>query len=143
MVTVTVKHKGQHVNPTPSQTPVEAKIYRDNGYAATCRVMYLGLLGTVLDADPADLPVGMELEVELRLKVDENSQACQLRAVVNQHSQLGVGLTFRDPGKQESGKLREIVYESWRFAAEPRRGGKARRPTATAWHTSRTLPTAG
>jgi hypothetical protein len=131
------------VNPKPSPTPVEAKIYRDNTTAGTCRVVYLGLLGTVLEADPADLPLGLELEVELRLKNDANSQECRLRAVVNQHSRLGVGLTFRVPGEQESGKLREIVYESWRFAAEPRRVGNARRPTAIAWHASRTLPKAG
>lgn len=141
--TVTGKHKGQRVNPETSPTPVEAKIYRDNTYAGICRVMYLGLLGAVLDADFADLPVGLELEVELRLTMEENTPACRLRAVVNQHSRLGVGLTFRDPGKQENGKLREIVYESWRFAAEPRRGGTARRPTAIAWHASRTLPKAG
>jgi hypothetical protein len=106
-------------------------------------VSYLGLLGTVLDADPDDLPIGLEVEVELRLTSSADDLACRLGAVVSQHSSLGVGLTFRYPGKQESEKLRKIIFESWRFAAEPRRSGTARRPTAIARNASPTLPKAG
>lgn len=127
-----------------SHIPVEARLFHNGTLIGTCGTKYLGLLGIVLDASSGALPVGTTLEIELRLVRKGLPPACRLHAVVNQHSRLGVGLTFRHPGRHECTELQKIIYESWRFAAATRHTGDGRHPTATAWQVvDETLPKAG
>ena len=134
--------QGQRMSTNPSYIPVEARIFRDKKLLGTWRIMYLGLLGTVLDADAVELPIGLDLELELELQGEGRRPICRLDAVVNQH-RLGVGLTFRDPGKQSCNQLQEMIFESWRFAAPKRRTRSGRRPTAIAWRADHALPKPG
>lgn len=123
--------------------PVEARLLRGDTLIGTSPVVYLGMLGMVVDAARANLPIGTQLEVELRLVAGGPPQDCRLTAVVNQHSRLGVGLTFPEPGRQGCRELQEIIYRSWSLAATASRLREGRRPTAFAWQSDHPLPKAG
>ena len=73
---------------------MEVFLYKDGDILSRGTVLYIGLLGMQVDANPLLFPKFSRLDVVLYLETENGTRRCKLHAVVTTRSPKGVGLTF-------------------------------------------------
>jgi hypothetical protein len=97
---------------------ITVRLYRNLFPVARCKANSLGLLGMQIDSGPLRYPKGTQVEVELSVNELDTDTECRLPAVVTNHANGEMGITFLQHDMKTNAQLLKIIAHTHVQVAE-------------------------
>jgi len=94
------------------ENAISVRLFHNMFPVARCKAIYLGLLGLQIDSGPFSYPQGTQVEVELSVAGNSDEDIVRIPAVVNNHADGQMGLSFLRHDMKTNATLLNLIAQS-------------------------------